>query len=403
MKRKILSVLGVLVAVLMSTAVLAACEKAPAGADSSGGSGESVSESSESERSESFAEHAKELTAQIHGNAVWLEDSAAAYEANRDALWNTPIETNGAVIRCNSEEVFVYDAESGKLRYKAENYGETIRAEAYSARDGYDYRLLLLDSVVYRSTTDESKVLRETLPLDMKFEHRDLYDEFRDCYDINEQYFTWHDDDGIRLLSLDGGEPELILSNEDFSENYENILADNPYEFPEYMGEMLYACPRFICGGTKIVATAFKESSICTGIVIYNISEGKIELGHFIYEPDEAQYPLADRYVKDGWYRVDAETDEIYKTAGALGDPHGWRTADGVTAVFYLYGLNGDGGQGEQRNLQLYFREIDHPQKYFRHVASIADPTTEATFDLISKDYLIINIGNDDLAVKYSE
>ena len=402
MKRKILSVLSVLMAVLMSTAALSACNKAPAGADSSGGSGESVSESSESERSESFAEHAKELTAQIHGNAVWLEDSAAAYEANRDALWNTPIETNGAVIRCNSEEVFVYDAESGKLRYKAENYGETIRAEAYSARDGYDYRLLLLDSVVYRSTTDESKVLRETLPLDMKFEHCDAR-EFRDCYDINEQYFTWHDDDGIRLLSLDGGEPELILSNEDLDKNYKSILADHPESLVELFGEKRYGCPRFICGGTKIVATAFKESSICTGIVIYNISEGKIELGHFIYEPDEAQYPLADRYVMDDWYRIDAETDEIYKTAGALGDPHGWRTADGVTAVFYLYGLNGDGGQGEQRNLQLYFREIDHPQKYFRHVASIADPTTEATFDLISKDYLIINIGNDDLAVKYSE
>ena len=402
MKRKILSVLSVLMAVILSTAVLAACEKAPAGAENSGGSGESVSESSESERSESFAEHAKELTAQIHGNAVWLEDSAAAYEANRDALWNTPIETNGAVIRCNSEEVFVYDAESGKLRYKAENYGETIRAEAYSARDGYDYRLLLLDSVVYRSTTDESKVLRETLPLDMKFEHCDAR-EFRDCYDINEQYFTWHDDDGIRLLSLDGGEPELILSNEDLDKNYKSILADHPESLVELFGEKRYGCPRFICGGTKIVATAFKESSICTGIVIYNISEGKIELGHFIYEPDEAQYPLADRYVMDDWYRIDAETDEIYKTAGALGDPHGWRTADGVTAVFYLYGLNGDGGQGEQRNLQLYFREIDHPQKYFRHVASIADPTTEATFDLISKDYLIINIGNDDLAVKYSE
>ena len=402
MKRKILSVLGVLMAVLMSTAALSACNKAPAGAESSGGSGESLSESSESERSESFTERAKELTAQIHGNAVWLEDSAAAYEANRDALWNTPIETNGAVIRCNSEEVFVYDAESGKLRYKAENYGETIRAEAYSARDGYDYRLLLLDSVVYRSTTDESKVLRETLPLDMKFEHCDAR-EFRDCYDINEQYFTWHDDDGIRLLSLDGGEPELILSNEDLDKNYKSILADHPESLVELFGEKRYGCPRFICGGTKIVATAFKESSICTGIVIYNISEGKMELGHFIYEPDEAQYPLADRYVMDDWYRIDAETDEIYKTAGALGDPHGWRTADGVTAVFYLYGLNGDGGQGEQRNLQLYFREIDHPQKYFRHVASIADPTTEATFDLISKDYLIINIGNDDLAVKYSE
>lgn len=48
MKRKILSVLGVLMAVLMSTAAFSACSKAPAGAENSGGSGESLSESSES-------------------------------------------------------------------------------------------------------------------------------------------------------------------------------------------------------------------------------------------------------------------------------------------------------------------------------------------------------------------
>ena len=418
MKRKILSVLSVLMAVLMALTALAACEKAPAGAENSGGSGKSVSESgnrgaqtsTEGEnssdngaQSESFYKRAKELTAQIHGNAVWLEGSADIYEDQYGTIWNPTIEVNGAVVLCNENNTFVYDAESGKLRYKAENYGETIRAEAYSARDGYDYRLLLLDSVVYRSTTDESKVLRETLPLDMKFEHKESYDEFRDCYDINERYFTWHDDDGIRLLSLDGGEPELILSNEDLDKNYKSILADHPESLVELFGEKRYGCPRFICGGTKIVATAFKESSICTGIVIYNISEGKIELGHFIYEPFEAQYPIADRYVIDDWYRIDAETDEIYKTAGTFEELNGWETIDGVTAVFYLYGLNGDGDQGDHRNLQLYVREIDHPQKYFRHVASIADPRTEASFNLISSDYLLIDIDKEIFAVKYSE
>ena len=48
MKRKILSVLAVLMAVLMSTAALSACNKVPAGAENNGGSGDSVSESSES-------------------------------------------------------------------------------------------------------------------------------------------------------------------------------------------------------------------------------------------------------------------------------------------------------------------------------------------------------------------
>ena len=47
MKRKILSVLGVLVAVILSTAVLTGCNKTPAGDENSGGSGESMSESRE--------------------------------------------------------------------------------------------------------------------------------------------------------------------------------------------------------------------------------------------------------------------------------------------------------------------------------------------------------------------
>ena len=62
MKRKILSVLSVLMAVILSTAVLAACEKAPAGADSNGGSGESVSteQGGEPSVSESGAESSGE-------------------------------------------------------------------------------------------------------------------------------------------------------------------------------------------------------------------------------------------------------------------------------------------------------------------------------------------------------
>ena len=56
MKRKILSVLGVLMAVILSTAALSACNKTPAGADSSGGSGESVSTEQGGEPSESAAE-----------------------------------------------------------------------------------------------------------------------------------------------------------------------------------------------------------------------------------------------------------------------------------------------------------------------------------------------------------
>ena len=58
MKRKILSVLGVLVAVLMALTALAACEKTPAGAENSGGSSESSAQGSKAsgESTESEAE-----------------------------------------------------------------------------------------------------------------------------------------------------------------------------------------------------------------------------------------------------------------------------------------------------------------------------------------------------------
>ena len=73
MKHKILSVLGVLMAVILSTAALAACEKAPAGADS-GGSGESLSESGAQTSTEG---ESKEPIQKI--TAIVLNDNFATY------------------------------------------------------------------------------------------------------------------------------------------------------------------------------------------------------------------------------------------------------------------------------------------------------------------------------------
>ena len=67
MKRKILSVLGVLMAVLMSTAAFSACNKTPAGADSSGGSSES--ESAEQGGEPSVSESAAESSGESESSA----------------------------------------------------------------------------------------------------------------------------------------------------------------------------------------------------------------------------------------------------------------------------------------------------------------------------------------------
>ena len=78
MKRKISSVLGVLMAVLMSTAAFSACSKAPAGAENSGGSGESLSESSESGAQTSTEDESRSESGAQSENAVQPESTFLA-------------------------------------------------------------------------------------------------------------------------------------------------------------------------------------------------------------------------------------------------------------------------------------------------------------------------------------
>ena len=85
MKRKILSVLSVLMAVLMSTAALSACNKAHAGADSSGGSGESVSAEQGGEPSVSESADESEHSEQSQ-NEAGAQSKSSAESSNSDGL-----------------------------------------------------------------------------------------------------------------------------------------------------------------------------------------------------------------------------------------------------------------------------------------------------------------------------
>ena len=108
MKRKILSVLGVLMAVLMSTAAFSACNKAPAGAENSGGSGESLSESSESgaqtstegeSRSESGAQSENAVQPESTFLAEWCGFSVYLPEESLLAEYGEKITVKGDALR----------------------------------------------------------------------------------------------------------------------------------------------------------------------------------------------------------------------------------------------------------------------------------------------------------------
>ena len=108
MKRKILSVLAVLMAVLMSTAAFSACSKAPAGAENSGGSGESLSESSASgaqmstegeSRSESGAQSENAVQPESTFLAEWCGFSVYLPEESLLAEYGEKITVKGDALR----------------------------------------------------------------------------------------------------------------------------------------------------------------------------------------------------------------------------------------------------------------------------------------------------------------
>ena len=108
MKRKILSVLSVLMAVLMSTAAFSACNKTPAGAENSGGSGESISESSESgaqtstegeSRSESGAQSENAVQPESTFLAEWCGFSVYLPEESLLAEYGEKITVKGDALR----------------------------------------------------------------------------------------------------------------------------------------------------------------------------------------------------------------------------------------------------------------------------------------------------------------
>ena len=113
MKHKILSVLGVLMAVLMSTAAFSACSKAPAGAENSGGSGESLSESSASgaqtstdgeSRSESGAQSENAVQPESTFLAEWCGFSVYLPEESLLAEYGEKITVKGDALRAGGSD-----------------------------------------------------------------------------------------------------------------------------------------------------------------------------------------------------------------------------------------------------------------------------------------------------------
>ena len=208
MKRKILSVLGVLVAVLMALTALAACEKAPAGADSSGGSGESVSTGQGGEPS--VSESAAESSGESESSDEIVEEFKPEMQETQE--WTFYIGGNNAQLT----EISISLPKSWTV--------ENIDAEPMATSNiGY--------KVVFHSASPlDDTILDDTIT------------------DTNNSYF-------------EGLDEELIDS--DLTSSGEIILSDvvGKYYFSQYPDSAEGFCQIFICKGKQSASFYFFNTS----------------------------------------------------------------------------------------------------------------------------------------------
>ena len=301
MKRKILSVLGVLMAVLVSTAALSACDKAPAGDNSGGGSGESVSESA-GESSESHAESDKPVL--MSGDYVELDV--------HERIMHIAIDTNGAIICCTEDgKVYVLDSESGEQRYtfETENIQQLEKADG---REGFDYRVMTASAVLYRNSADPNAKFDLVLPECVaKCEETRPYDAHF-YYDVLGDKIVYAAADGIYTCNIDGYEEHLLVSNANlpaYGEYYAGMGDDATTEPSVANLPLTYVCPKFACDGKRVAVKVFSPTDgMCAGFAVFNSESGEEIFLKKAFMDANFQYPVLRDCVA---YKVHL-TAEIY-------------------------------------------------------------------------------------------
>ena len=292
MKRKILSVLGVLMAVLMSTAAFSACNKTPAGAENSGGSGESMGEGSV-QSSESSAQSSESPFIFADGySAVLLESKHSIDRSidNGDKIFTVSILENDSCLQ-------VFDAKSGKLLSETDynDFGEIMRIEAYSQKAGFDYRICFGDRIIYRSFDDLDKSFEEILPHGVSFKIHFATDNLG-RYDMTETAFAYENGDAIRLEF--SGKTYDILPKNYFTSASDFLSKAGESDPDDFQSSIYFGDPRFICGGEKLVIGVFSQMDFeYIGCAVYDIAEENFIKSIYCTMSQKPVYPILDRFI----------------------------------------------------------------------------------------------------------
>ncbi|MBQ7976402.1 MAG: hypothetical protein IJ300_12015 [Clostridia bacterium] len=348
----------------------------------------------------------------LEGDCITLEDSEGL-------LWAKAMEFGKTIVFVNDDgTINAYNAESGEKLYTAlASTGEEniFRIEKYEEKDGFDYRILLGNGVLYRNSAEPEKEFFTALPGGTVFSKGMFGNDDQSCYDINEKAFVYACEDGIMLVDVNGNNAKLVLDNK-ILENFKEIMTNCEYDVSA-LAPFEFRSPRFILGGTKIAATVVTWENIDNGFVVYDIESESIDIGRWIPEPWSPYYTVCDRYVVEcgswvytGIYDAEAKTFTQYKEGFNSGFSYNYATYDFQNVIVVDYD-NGNDDPMDYTMMRAYLCTAKNLDDRSRPFISVTDDTTECWVEAIGEKYAVIVLGGKEdkwipkavCAVKYSE
>ena len=246
-----------------------------------------------------------------------------------------------------------FDLSSGEMRYRFP-VDELVWGMEKVSYGPYDYRVLLTDRMLYRSSTDETAEEVVPLPENIALLEFGLSTRYSPCaYDYSGNAFTWAAEDGIWISDARGENARRILNNSD--------LPDGMGATPDAPPYLLYA-PRFLCNGEKVAAALFSpyagDGEHYAGAVLCDLETGartELEVGR--RTNGSIKCGVEDRYVisQSASYTVvlDAQTGETRKYEIHYSDLYPDLLLEARTLV--------RAGADENRETRFYICSLDDP------------------------------------------
>ena len=255
-------------------------------------SGNPSSEEPVPEKTESFEDY-------VSGDFVVLKtEGKSLYEA---------LEFEDKIIVYYVEgEIEAFDTLTGEKLY-GYFLGDVNKTKAFNftktdEKEGFDFKVLMEDKIVYLSSKDPEAKEEIFLP-------ENVMETKTGSYSMYGNKIIWSSGDGIRIFDFGTGSEELLLKNSIIDEKIKPIakpVTDKTYII-DNGEECSFEKPRFICSGRKVAVTAVSRYGLYWATAVYDLENENFDWAYSFNEMLVDDYPIKDRFVKIGDVYIDAE------------------------------------------------------------------------------------------------